>query len=81
MTQDQCPETEDMRQIKEAVGRLAVHWDTVQVFVTRNDPDADGTVNAHWGFGNWFARYGHIRMWLRAEEQCRRGVTPPDEDG
>lgn len=57
----------DIERIEEAMDLLREHFDTVQVFCTRQDPD--GTVNLKIGVGNWFARYGQIKDWVnRAEE-------------
>lgn len=61
----------DMAILRQHVSALAEHFDTVQVFCTRHDMAAGGeggTVNCHLGSGNWFARFGHVRMWLNAEE-------------
>jgi hypothetical protein len=32
----------------------------------------DGTVNIHWGAGNYFARYGQIKQWMVSEDEDTR---------
>lgn len=58
--------------------QLAEHFDSVQIFVTRksdNEQEPDGTVNIHFGRGNWFTRYGQIATWvLKADERSREEV-------
>lgn len=66
----------DMERLKKAVAELAEHFDTVQIFTTREsdhlDDGGEGTVNANYGAGNWFARYGQVRNWLvKSEEEIR----------
>lgn len=60
------PEDEDDRVLREAVLKLMEHFDTVQIFATKveREKDPDSTINATWGRGNWFARYGQIQTWL-----------------
>ena len=58
----------DLELLKKAVGELGVRFDAVQVFATRYELDSAGTVNCHWGCGNFFARYGHVRQWVVMEE-------------
>lgn len=62
-------EDADMALIKSHVSVLAEHFDSVQVFCTRHDnQNLKGTINAHYGAGDWFARYGHVSTWLKTEE-------------
>jgi hypothetical protein len=58
----------DIKIIDLAVARLAEHFDTVQVFVTRHD-SRTGTINVQRGSGNWFARSGQVREWLIKQDQ------------
>jgi hypothetical protein len=69
----------DVQRIKEACEALSEHFDTIHIFVTRltdHETDNDqGTVNAQWGCGNWFARYGQIAAWIiKQDEGTRREV-------
>lgn len=63
----------DMAVVKAAVQGLGEHFDTVQIFVTRYEPqDEGGTTNINYGAGNWFARFGQVRDWtVKREEDAR----------
>lgn len=63
---------EDMDRLDEAIGTLGEHFESVQIFVTRNADDNEGTVNATKGTGNWFTRYGQVRCWLIKEDERSR---------
>lgn len=70
-------EDPDIEKLQRAVENLGEHFDTVQIFVTRYEPDSEGggTVNVNWGCGNWFARKGQIDNWVTKEnERLRREV-------
>jgi len=47
---------------------LREHFDSVQIFVTRDEGVKKGTIAAHAGCGDIFARYGHVRYWLDSME-------------
>lgn len=64
---------QDVERIKTATNGLAEHFDTVQIFCTRHEGgNVDGTINVHWGAGNYFARYGQIKQWMVSEEEDTR---------
>ena len=64
----------DMKIVREAVGRLYEHFDTVQVMVSRHHPEG-GTAHVNMGSGNMFARLGQCRDWLsREDEHCREFI-------
>ncbi len=67
---------EDMGMLEQHANQLAEHFDTVQIFVTRHAAgELDGTVNANWGCGNWFTRFGQISTYLtKADERSRKEV-------
>lgn len=67
-----------MDRIKVATASLGEHFDTVQIFVTRYDPES-GTTNINWGSGDYFARLGKVRHWLLKEER-RIGVEVEQEN-
>lgn len=70
---------QDLAKLKNAVARLMEHFDTVQIFVTRHT--ANGTVNAHWGEGNWFARRGHVGDWItKCDQEARNLAQRADDD-
>ena len=57
----------DIERVRRAVESLGEHFDTVQIFTTRHNPDGDdesGTINVQWGSGNIDARYGQIAKWI-----------------
>lgn len=53
--------------IKEAVDKLDQHFDTIQVVATF-DMKENGTTIFNFGKGNWFARYGSVKAWIKNEE-------------
>ena len=60
----------DMAILEKHANALMEHFDNVQIFVTRCDPAVvDGTINATFGLGNWFARYGQVKNWINGEER------------
>lgn len=72
---------QDQRIVAKAVDQLGEHFDSVQVFVTRYEPDSveSSTMELFDGSGNWLTRYGQIKEWvLRREaimaEEARRSV-------
>lgn len=75
-------ESHDMALLERAANQLGEHFDTVQIFVTRHSPvEEGGTINADWGTGNWFARYGQIHDWLlRKDEQARLKARRDDQE-
>ena len=58
----------DMDRIRRAVGTLREFFDCVQVFALKED-DAHNTVHCHYGAGNWFARFGHIKSFVNDTEK------------
>lgn len=69
-------EDQDMKRLEEACQVLSEHFDSVQIFVTRCEMGVeDGTVNANFGTGNWFARFGQVQNWmLKAQERIKLEV-------
>lgn len=64
---------EDIERVKNAINTLVEHFDAVQIFASRHEPETeDGTVHVNLGRGNWFARFGHVRTWLVKEEEFFR---------
>jgi hypothetical protein len=58
----------DYNLVKKHTAQLMEHFDTVQIFVTKHEPNA-GTINCQLGMGNWYARYGLIKAWCKREER------------
>lgn len=58
---------------------LAASFDAVQIYASKDDGDA--THSWSWGFGNYNARYGHVRRWLVNQdgEEMDDGARRNDE--
>ena len=66
MDDEEEQESRDYSIVASHVAQLAEHFDTVQVFCTRT---AEGvTFHMNHGSGNWFARYGHVKLWVMSDE-------------
>lgn len=63
---------QDLERVEKAAAALGEHFDTVQIFCTRQESGAGGTVNVAFGQGNWFARFGHVQAWLETEQEGNR---------
>lgn len=57
-------EERELAIVKNHCVMLTEHFDTVQIFVTRHESNAIGTVSCNFGTGNFFARFGQIQLWL-----------------
>ena len=53
-------------------GQLQQHFDSVQIFVSRQEPDGK-TMGYTTGRGNWYARLGQVTYWLD-------GIEPHNDD-
>ena len=66
----------DLKALKELVDRhahqLAEHFDSVQIFVTRQHGEVASTGSYETGVGNFYARFGQVREWLIIQEQYQR---------
>jgi hypothetical protein len=69
----------DVVMIEKAIETLGEHFDTVQIFCTRSEGQAEGTTFVTRGTGNWFARYGSIRLWMEREENDEFFCRGPEE--
>jgi len=65
-------EDKELAMLKEHVAQLGQHFDTVHIFVTRVSPKEGGTINANWGDGNWYARYGQVHNWFIRQDAISR---------
>jgi hypothetical protein len=73
---------EDIQRVKDACNTLSEFFDSVQIFATRfngNDGDDAGTVNIQWGTGNWFCRYGQVKLWTIKQDEDARIDMRADE--
>jgi hypothetical protein len=57
----------DLSMVKAHCRSMSEHFDTVMVFATRTV--GSSTINCRYGIGDFFARYGHCKLWLLREEQ------------
>jgi len=66
----------EVKVLNRAINDLSEHFDTVQVFVTKHEPaEEDGTIEYNGGIGNFYARLGHVEMWIN--EQKNASITNP----
>jgi hypothetical protein len=73
-------QTEELAFLEKPCAAIGEHFETVQIFVTRFDPEL-GTSNASFGSGNWFARRGRIQDWLvKKNEQTCVDVRKSEEE-
>jgi hypothetical protein len=72
---DQPQRGQDLEMVEKHVQALIEHFDSVQIFVSRYNPngldeiESEGTTT--WiqkGRGNYFSRYGQVKHWLVKEE-------------
>lgn len=71
---------DDLKRVQDACQVLIEHFDTVQIFCTRHEPEVEnGTINVNYGEGNWFARYGLVHEWMtRQDERTRQHIRSND---
>lgn len=67
--------------IKRHVAALMEHFDSVQVFCTKEHAEEESTGSWCWGKGNWFARYGQAHEWLKkTEARSAKEVAQEDDE-
>ena len=59
----------DLKRINDAIRELRLHFDCVHVFASRHDGQACTTQTMSSGDGNWFARYGQIKLFVNDVEK------------
>ena len=62
------------RLLKQHVGQLLEHFDSVRIFVTHQIPTDNGpqTVGANDGGGNWYASLGLVKEWVEQQDHRAR---------
>jgi len=70
---------EDVARVRKHVDELREHFDSVQIFCTRYEGD-EGTTNVHMGSGDFFARIGHVKDWIIAEDEEVRKIHKKDSE-
>jgi len=71
-------EIDILKLVKRKVAELAEHVDAVQVFVSKDNRDSTSTMEC--GSGNWYARKGHVRSWLNANDEREREDVRKEDD-
>lgn len=61
----------DLACVDAAIDDLLRRFETVQIFCTRESPvdDERGTVFVVKGRGNYYTRYGQVRVWMLEEDR------------
>jgi hypothetical protein len=59
---------------------LMRHFDSVQIFVTRQEP-CKNTLAFSIGSGNWYARFGQVQEWLNNGGAMHLTKSEDDDDG
>ena len=59
-------EDKDLVIVKQHTAALREHFDSVQIFCTRHE-GTQGTTRVSYGTGDWFARYGVVKLWSDAQ--------------
>lgn len=63
-----CDKTRKLKILDSHASQLAEHFDSVQIIVTDFCPQT-GTGSMEVGRGNYYARYGSVREWMRDEDR------------
>lgn len=63
---------DDQKNIDESVGKLLEHFDSVRIFVTRQNGERQETESYDTGGGNLYAQLGQIQEWLVFQNQYAR---------
>lgn len=58
----------ELARIKQAVDMLSEHFDSVQIFTTVVGKESGGTARFSSGAGDWFARYGLVKYWIKEQD-------------
>lgn len=65
-------EDSEQKLIEDHVNRLMEHFDTVQIFVSRQDTEENVTHSRDSGAGHWYARYGQVNEWIIVQDERAR---------
>ena len=61
--------------LKRAITVLREHFDTVQIFVTKQSDDDEKTWDGTTGSGNFLARKGQVIEWMTRQDEMMRHHT------
>lgn len=70
----------DHERLVEAIQPLMEHFDAVQIFSTRYDPESGQTYTYSTGKGNWNSRKGTVGDWVKKEDEAIRVQVRKDSD-
>jgi hypothetical protein len=70
---------EKLEIVKRHTAALMEHFDSVQIFATKNDEAEETTQAFNHGNGNWYARYGQIQEWMTQQSE-RAAIQIRKED-
>lgn len=68
-SRDEADKAKDMAIIRSHAVQLSEHFDSVQILCTKKHASGDGTTSAVFGQGDWYARYGHAKYWIKQQEK------------
>ncbi len=82
-------EQAEIDEVDKHVDALRQKWDSVTIFVSREagaedmsiGREAGNTISISRGIGNWFSRFGMIRMWLVDQEEGQKIERRREDDG
>jgi len=58
------------KEVTKHINALMEHFDTIQVFGTRETEEGTQTYTS--GAGNWYARYGQVKEWMIKQDEFVR---------
>lgn len=67
-------QSSDEQYLDKALDTLREHFDTVQILATRHEASQNGTLHFDCGFGNYYARFGQLDIWLKQQRQASLDV-------
>lgn len=71
---------DDLR-IEKCINELIEHFDSVQIFCSRDEPALEGgTIAMAKGSGNFMARYGQVKLWIVRMEESDRMMERSRDD-
>lgn len=68
------PESEQ-KMVEDACAKLLENFESVRIFVTRHDGNAENTASFETGGGNFYAQLGQVAEWLAIQDQYQRNYA------
>lgn len=70
------------KKTEEFASLLAEHVDTVRIFVTKHgDGSKDSSASLTTGRGNFYAQIGHIKEWIKMQDQYAKEKAKTEWEG